>query len=438
MPAFPDMLDLFQRLGVALAIGLLVGLERGWKERGEPGDATALGFRTFALTGLLGGTWGAIARTLPDAGGVILGLAFVAFSGAILLYRLREQEREGTFGATTIVAAMLVFALGAMAVLGNVVAAAAAGVAVAGILALKGAAEELLDKLTWPELRATLVLLAMTVILLPILPDHGYGPGGVLNPRELWLMTTLIAAASFAGYVAVRLAGERSGIAITGLAGGLVSSTAVTVTLARLVGPHADRARLLMGGATLAGAVSMSRVLVIAGLLNWELLRWLLPSLGAAALAMLLHGAYAIRDGEVEEASAKSLHLTNPFELTTVLKFGALLAAVLLAAEVLIMLLGSRGVLVLAALSGIADVDAITLSLSRLANGAITPQLAAVGVLLAVLVNAVAKCVMAQMTGGRVAMFNLARPSALAVLAGGLGLAAALWLDPLSAVLGTR
>lgn len=145
--------ELFRRLTVALAIGLLIGLERGWQAREDEEGERAAGFRTHALAALLGAVWGAISNQTGIGGAVALGLAFAVFSAAIMLFRYREIVHDATFGATTVVAAMLAFALGAFAVVGDVEAAAAAGVATAGLLALKAAAHGWLRRLSWEELR---------------------------------------------------------------------------------------------------------------------------------------------------------------------------------------------------------------------------------------------------------------------------------------------
>lgn len=223
--------EVFHRLSVALAAGTLVGLERGWHERGDPEGGRAAGLRTFALSGLLGGVTGIVATTFGDAGAILLGFVFLTFSAVVAVYRWRETERENTLGATTVVAAMLTFVIGALSAVGHVEAAAAGAVTVAGLLALKPVLHRFVRDLTWPELRAGFVLAAMTFVLLPLLPDRAIDPWGALNPREIWLMTIVLAAVSFAGYVAVRWAGAERGVVISSFAGGLVASTAVTLDL---------------------------------------------------------------------------------------------------------------------------------------------------------------------------------------------------------------
>lgn len=419
VPTGDDMetLELFQRLSVAFAIGLLIGLERGWQERTEREGGRTLGLRTLALTGLLGGIWGAIARAGGPGGYLALGLAFVIYSLAIGVFRFRETQAEKTFGATTLVAAMTTFALGAYALIGDQNAAAAAGVVVAALLALKRLLHDWLRRLTWIELRSVLVLLAMTFILLPLLPDRAVPELGGLNPYEIWLLTIMIAAISFAGYVAVRLVGETRGIVITAVSAGLVSSTAVTVTLARLAGENPERNDLLTGGALLAGVTMVLRVLVVVAIINSGLLAGIGPPLVAGA-AVLAAGAFVlIRRRGSDGADASGLTLSNPFELPTVLKFGALLAAIMLATKLVAGAAGKAGLIALAALSGIADVDAITLSMARQVGGSDVSSIGAMAILTAVGVNTISKAVLALSTGGRGPGVPMLVVSAIAVAA---------------------
>jgi uncharacterized membrane protein (DUF4010 family) len=212
----------------------------------------------------------------------MLGLAFAVFSAAVIMFRLREIQHQGRFGATTAIATMMAFTLGALAVLGDTVVASAGGVATAIALALKGALHGWVKRLTWEELRAGLLLLAMTVILLPVLPNRDLGPFSAFNPHELWSMTVLIAAVSFVGYGAIKLTGNRRGVLFSGLAGGLVSSTAATMSMARLARENPDNQRLFAAGALLANVAMMVRVIIIVFLFNAELLLWLVLPLALA------------------------------------------------------------------------------------------------------------------------------------------------------------
>jgi len=422
-----DTFELAGRLAIALAIGLVIGIERGWKQRGEAEGERAAGLRTHALSGLLGGVWGALTQSAGQPGAVALALAFAAFSAVVAVFRYREMVHDKTFGATTVVAAMLAFALGALAVTGDKTVAAAAGVATALLLALKSASHEWLKRLTWEELRAGLILAAMTVILLPLLPDRELSPSFPVNPHEIWLLTILIAALSFAGYVAVRLAGPSIGVLLSGLAGGLVSSTAVTLNMGRLARGDGERRNVFAAGVLIASAVMMVRVLVIVGAINVELLSLLAAPLLLAALAAAAIGGYLANWGREDCPVGKPVTLQNPFELRFVLEFGALLAIIMAATRLLSGWAGSYGAIVLAAVSGLVDVDAISISLARLAPQGLAAQSAVAAILVAVVANTLIKLVLATTAGGLKFTRAVAPGILSSLVAGALGLLPTLW-----------
>jgi uncharacterized membrane protein (DUF4010 family) len=427
-----DTPDLFFRLCVALAIGLLIGVERGWKTREEAEGERATGLRTLALTGLLGGVMGAVG-VATDNSGLVVALGFLAFAPVIAFFRYREMAHDGTYGATTVMAALVAFALGALAVLGEPAVAAATGVAASALLALKAVLHGWLKKLTWEELRAGLVLLAMTLILLPLLPDRAIGPYDAINPYELWLMTILIAAVSSAGYIALKWGGPSQGAVISGLGGGLVSSTAVTLAFSRLAREHPERLSALAAGTLLAGMTMMLRILVLVGAVNPALLRWLVLPLVLAALGTGLSAAWHLRRAQ-EGRGGAPLELGNPFELTTVLEFGAFLAVVMVVAKAATAVAGGWGALALAAASGLADVDAITLTMSRIGTARITLETASGAILAAAATNTVAKAALAWIAGGRRSGVAVGSGALIALALGALGFALARVAAPLAAI----
>ncbi|MDX2306998.1 MAG: DUF4010 domain-containing protein [Hyphomicrobium sp.] len=428
-----DTFELLHRLSVALAIGLLIGIERGWQQRDEPEGGRTAGLRTHALSGLLGGAWGAIAVTQRTAeggasGGSIAALAvvFAVLTLVVAFYRYRETVHERTFGVTTVVAVMLAFSLGALAVLGDMAAAGAAAVAATGLLAMKSALHGWLARLTWPELRSGLVLLAMTFVILPALPDRAIDPWGLFNPYTVWLMTVVLAAISFAGYVAIRVAGERSGIALTGIAGGLASSTATTVLMSKLAKENPEQRDALMGGAALSSATMLARVLTVVSVINLPLVGQLALPLGLACAALGAAGWWLLDRGRDPAIAGviegEGLKLSNPFELQSVLKFAALLALISALGTVVTAYGGSAGAYVLAALSGIADVDAITVSMARDGAGALGAGVAANAILIAVGVNTIAKAFIGTTAGGPEVAGRLALSAAAALAGGVLGM----------------
>lgn len=408
--------DLLLRLAVALAIGLLIGLERGWQQREEAEGERAAGLRTYTLVAVLG----ALSAVLSSAThALFLALSFLGFSIAFSAFAWLQAKAERDFSVTGVVAGLIAFALGAYAVLGDLQVAIAASVVVTLILALKQPLHQWLRRLTWLEIRSALVLLAMTFLALPLLPNRTVDPWGAINPAEIWLLAIIIAAISFAGYIAIRIMGSQAGVAMASLAGGLASSTATTVTLARMAREHPAASPLLAGGILLSGFVMIVRVLVVASALNRDLLLPLAWPLGAAALVLAgVAGLLLLRFGKGSEEHP-NLTFKSPFDLGTALKLAGLIAVISLLAKIITASMGNAGLTVLAALSGLADVDAITLSFARLTNDGLNIATAALGIGIAVAVNTAVKAAMAFSLGTAQAGWIVSGASAAALAAGG-------------------
>ncbi|MGD8560023.1 MAG: MgtC/SapB family protein, partial [Gammaproteobacteria bacterium] len=349
-------------LSAALAIGLLIGVERGWKRREEEEGGRIAGLRTYGLIGLLGG---AAALLTEHIGPLAVGLTFLALAGilaAVYVANLRRGRED--VGITSLIAALLTFVLGALATMGEVTIAAASAVVATLLLGAKPVLHRWVKVLEGEELKAGIKLLLISVVLLPILPDKGYGPWQALNPYEIWWMVVLIAAISFVGYFAVKIGGPRKGAIFTGLFGGLASSTAVTLHFSRVTRGEPAMAPVLGMGILLACGTMLPRTLLVASVFNAELFVLLLPPALVMALLIYIPALFYWRTTSRKKTEPVS-PLTNPLELKTALSFGLLLTLVMVLGKALKAWVGEAGVLVLAAASGIADVDAITLSLSR-------------------------------------------------------------------------
>ncbi|MFC3569087.1 MgtC/SapB family protein [Paracoccus simplex] len=413
-----EQTDILTRLAVSLAIGLLVGLERGWQSRAEGDHRRAAGLRTFALTGLLGGVTGALAAQF---GGLLIGLVFCAFSAVFAAFQWLESRLDQDVSATSCVAGMLVFLLGALAVSGELGPAVAAAVAMTLLLALREHLHRWVAMLSWIEIRAGLTLAAMSFLLLPVIPDRTIDPWGAVNPYRIWLLAILIAAISFAGYMAVRAFGERRGIMVMAAAGGLASSTATTLAFARLGKDRPDSARLLSAGILLAGVVMVLRVGVIAIGLQPALLAGLAPPLAAMAAVTACGAALLMRRARREARPV--LAIDNPLAVGTALKLAGFIAVVMLAAAGLRQWLGDIGVLIVAAISGLADVDAVSISMARMGGGTLALDTAAQAILIAVAVNTVSKAVLAAWVGGPRLGLIVGAVSGLGIGAAGLAMA---------------
>jgi uncharacterized membrane protein (DUF4010 family) len=407
--------DLFSRLAVALAIGLMVGIERGWQARETEDHGRAAGLRTFGLCGLMGGICGVLTAQL---GAQIVGIVFVAFSAGLGAFSWLEAKTNGTTSATTLIAGMLTFLLGAMATMGDVTVDIAAAVSMTVLLALRTQLHSWLVAITWEEIRAGLVLMVMSFLMLPLLPDRAIDPWGAVNLHEVWLLAIMVSLISFTGYVAVRLFGDRLGIIVTAAAGGLASSTATTLTFARLGREQPSATGLLVGGILISGAMMTIRVVAIASALNTSLLRPLIAPLGTGAVVLgvfavlSMAGTHRLPSGP----TTPKLIIANPLVVGTSLRMAAYIVVVMLAAELVQRIWGDAGVLVVAAFSGTADVDAITLSMARMDT---TVTLATQAVCVAVTVNTVSKAVMAAWIGGPAVGLRVALASVVALAAAG-------------------
>jgi len=362
MPATHEAL---KRLLVALLVGLLVGVDR---ERAEQRKQRKLfaGIRTFPLIAIVG----ALLALLVPVGGpwpLVCGLAAVA---AIALVSYRESVRAGEMGATTEIAALATYALGAMAGVGQAAGAGATGVAVAVLLAMKPRLESFSRAISESELTAALELAVISAIVLPLLPDRGFGPWQVLNPFRIWLVVVMVSAASFAGFIAVRWRGEAAGALWAAGLGGLVSSTATTVAMAGQSRAAPAQAGPLAGAAVLASTVMCLRL----GVLLAAVAPTLLPRLGPALGGMVMTGVLATvvlgrASARQQKPSERRPSVENPFRLRSALLFGLVFTATTLLVRASRELLGTAGTLIAAGLSGLVDVDAPAIALARGARG---------------------------------------------------------------------
>jgi uncharacterized membrane protein (DUF4010 family) len=390
-----DFEHLLSRLALALGIGLLIGLERGWQTReAQPGSRTA-GIRTFAITGLLGGITGAIAQAAGGVasigGGIVVAVGLAAYAVMITVFCREENRAEGTFSATTAIAAMLTFALGAYALVGDVIIAAAVAVAATALLASRAELHGWVAKITWPELRSGLVLLAMTFIALPIMPDEPIGPFGGVNPREVWIIAIILAGVSFIGYAAVRVLGASRGVLVAAAAGGLVSSTAVTVANARRAAAGEGSPRLLAAGVAVATAISFLRVFAIAAVLQPGLLVFLGAALVAAAAAAIGFAMVVTFWRTAGANQPQAVDFRNPFGFWSTVGFALFLGAIIVLGRAVGEAFGATGVTVGAMIAGLVDVDSVAVSMARLVPDTLTSAQVTYAILAAVASNTISK-----------------------------------------------
>lgn len=423
-------LELARSFLAALLIGILVGIEREKKRHAEPSH-TIGGIRTHALLALAGGAAAWMARELQFGWIFVVVLGSVGAMAVASLVRHGRDGQDEAPGITSEIAAMAVVLLGAMAVVGNQALAVALGVTVSAVLAYKQPLHALVERVGIDDILAVIKLLIASVIVLPLVPDEVIDPWHAINPYQLWLLVVLISALSLAGYVGMRWLGPARGTAITGLAGGLVSSTATTLSFARdsrTADPFAS-GDAISAGILLAWLVMFLRVTVIVAIVNRQLLGavWL-PLLVMA----LVTGAFAARHylaGAAASTAATADHpivVKNPFSLSAAIRFGALFAVVLVVVKLAQQHLPSAGLYAVSALAGAADVDAIVLSLASDGHSAPGIEQAAWALLLALLANTIVK-VSTVVLLGRGPMRRNVMLAAAAICAAG-GVAAVAWI----------
>jgi uncharacterized membrane protein (DUF4010 family) len=411
--------ELFYRFGTALAIGFLVGLQREFSYRKAQAPSSA-GVRTFTLLSLSGCAAALVAETAKSP--AMLAVFFVIV-GALVVASYLTTAHDGDVGSTTEVAALITVLNGALCYWGMLQLAAAIGVATTVVLSAKVPLRRLVEKLTTEDLVATLKFGVVTAIVLPVLPPQPLGPPpfDVLVPHDLWLMVVLISAIGFIGYVLIQIVGPKRGIGLTGILGGLVSSTAVTLSFAQKSREDPRLGRPFALAIVVAWTMMFARMLAVVAVINGDLFDALWFPLVACGATGALYGAwlhYSDRSSPETEIA-----FSNPFEVGPALRFGLLYAAVLLVSRTAQLEFGNRGVLVSALVGGVADVDAITLSLSELSRGGqgLGLESAASGVIVAAMANTALKGAIVLAT----ASSSLRRriwPAILAILACGLGL----------------
>jgi len=412
--------NLFYRFGAALAIGFLVGLQREYAQGGPEREISA-GERTLALMGLLGCAAALLADELDSPWafvGIIMPLGLlIAASYVVTSWR-------GDVGLTTEVAALLTVLAGALCYWNYLELAAAIAVATTVLLSLKLETDRLVRRITRDDIRATLKFAVITAIVLPVLPNRSLGPPpvDVLRPYSLWLMVVFISGISFLGYLLIKLVGTRRGIGLTGLLGGLASSTAVTLSFAERSHVETDLDHPFGLAIIIAWTTMFPRVLVEVAAVNPALLRRLLLPMIATALVGAGYAVYLYLSERTE--TKEDVAFSNPFELGLALKFGLLYAAVLLASRAAQIYLGDPGIYVSSVVGGFADADAITLSMAELSSGSggLDPVTASQGVVLAALSNTAAKGGIV-LASGSPGLRKTLLPGFVLMLAAGIGTA---------------
>ena len=382
-----DSLLFFRDLALSLAIGLLIGVERGWRSRDEQPGRRVAGLRTFGLLGLLGGTIGLAGSLVHPIAAVVLLAGTV---GVLVAGYIHDMRADGHVSATTAVASLLTLCLGVLATNGYAKLAVASAAVVTLLLSLRQQLHGWLKGLSETDVQAVARFAIITAAILPLLPDQRYGPYDAWNPRELWLVVVLVTGFSFAGYVANRRLGPTRGTLATAVIGGLYSSTAVTAALSQRLRDGGEPASLLSAGIALASAVMFLRVLILTAVLAAFALPGLVAIIGPAALVAVGLSVWAVRRS-TDGSAAVETRSANPFELVPALGFALAVAALALAARWAETRFGDAGIATLLAITGAFDVDAAIVTMGGLAPGTLSAKLAAAILAIPVLLNTLFK-----------------------------------------------
>lgn len=412
-----ETLDVFKAIGMSLGLGLLVGLQR------EHVESQVAGIRTFALVSLLGTL---MALLSVPYGGWLVAVGALCVAALLFVANFAKMQRGVSGpGLTTEIAAMLMYGVGAYLVLGDTEVAVLVGGIVAVLLQFKQPMHSFVSRMGADDIRVIMQFVLLALVILPVLPNQSYGPFQAFNPHETWLMVVLIVGLSVAGYIIYKFFGQNAGTVFSGFLGGLVSSTATTVSYARRAGQQREAAAQAALVIAIASAIAVGRVMVEVAVAAAPIFRYLAPPLAVMFLWMLALSfvIYRFDGGNHEDLPVPK----NPAELKTAVVFGALYALIKLTVAATQHYLGDTALYAVAAFSGLTDVDAITLSTAKLVEEQrLPPSLGWQLILTALLANLAFKGGIAVALGGR----RLARRTSLVFAAAMIGGILILWCWP--------
>lgn len=387
MSEWTQALSPFAGVGLAFALGLLIGVERGWAHRLEPDGSRVAGIRTFALLGLAGGVAGeATARVSP-----LIGAAILIAAAATLLIGYGRAAAKDDLSATTTVVGIITLGLGALAAAGQWSLACVLAALTTLILAQRRRLHEWVEGLSELELQAIVRFALISLAVLPLLPDRAFGPMDAWNPREIWMVVVLVSGLSLIGYAASRRLGAEQGVLATAGVGAVVSSTAVTAAMAARIRKSDGDTRVLTAGIALASTVMFVRVLTLVAILAPFALPALALVAGPAGLVGVAYVVWALRLRSAPAADGPAPSVRNPFDLGPALMLAGLVMVISLAGRWALRAFGDAGLATVLGISGMVDVDAAIIAMSRLPEGSLTVRTAGLILAAPVLANTLVK-----------------------------------------------
>ncbi|MEH0665707.1 MgtC/SapB family protein [Vibrio scophthalmi] len=406
--------QLFWHLLIALMLGAIVGTQRGWVMRNNAEGTRVAGIRTFSLVAVLGALVAILAKVYSP---LLLGFAFIALVILACVAFVAQQKNSTSISITGVVSLLMTFVLGALTVSGHAVLAASAAVITAVVLDNKRELHQALQRLQEYELDAALRLLMISIVLLPLLPNQTFGPWNALNPYEIWWMVVLIASISFVGYFAIKIGGTKRGILFTSLFAGLSSSTALTLQFSHLSREQPHLSGLLATGVLVSCGTMFPRLLIVLSVINPLLVEQIAYPALVTMAALYLPAWWIWRRCYIEPVEPNNKQ-SNPLALQSALLFGLVLAGIILLSHALTEWFGESGVLILAGISGMTDVDAISLALGRQSVTILSVEVASLAILIAAAVNTLVKMSMVAIIGGRALWHKVVPVMSCAVMLG--------------------
>ncbi|WP_395329385.1 MgtC/SapB family protein [Novosphingobium sp. BL-8H] len=388
MPIDLELSDL-ARLAVSLALGLLVGIQRGWAQRDRPSGTRFAGIRTFALIGLGGGISGMLFRGAPGPATVLLAVIALL----VLIGYVRDSRLNETASGTSGLVALLTIASGFLVGVGERVTGTAIAVIMVLLLALREQLHGWIDKLSQREVLSIARYALIALVILPLLPDQAFGPYGAWNPRKLWLVVVLVSGFSFAGYFATRVLGAKRGIIATAAAGSLVSSTAVTASLASRMKLGEEPRPVFPAAIAFASVIMFLRVFVLVALLAPIALPTLARLIAPGLVVGIIAAAWYLRRSRAAPVPnpGHELAMRNPFDIGPALMLAGLVMVLTVASLWVLRNFGERGLAVVLAVSGTVDVDSAIITMGGLAGQSLDARTAGVVLAIPVALNTLFK-----------------------------------------------